>query len=259
VISSQKVLEEYIGSTEINEFIIQYSNIEFDYSLFESQHLTSYEEVLAIENDSYILYYYLDSCPHCIASKPSVLPWAFTKSVEDIYFMEGSTVPNADQLPTELIILNSGTPILVLMTNGKFADEFYSGKEDVLNYIDSIGDGDIHLSYSYDDFEANHIDFFETMSITSDLHFEYYYSPICSHCNLIKGQLLNFFYDLEDIPFYLINTSEANGVVKIPGFRGTPALYILKDNVVVGEYIGSLAIPEFIDDYYSGDFDINDY
>ncbi len=143
IISSQKVLEEYKGSKAINEFIVNYSNIEFEYDLFEVQHITTYEEALNIKSDLYILYYYLDNCPYCIETKPHFLPWAFTKNVEDIYFMEGSSVPNADQKPTELIVLNSGTPILVLMSNGKFANELYSGTDDVLGFIERIGDGDI--------------------------------------------------------------------------------------------------------------------
>lgn len=145
VISSNQVLEEYKGETQIIEFIGTYSSIEFDYDLFESQHLSTYEEVLNIEDDLYILYYYLNNCPYCMETKPYFLPWAFTKNVENIYFMEGSSVPNADQLPTELIVLNSGTPILVLMSNGKFANELYSGTEDVLNYINTIADGEIAL------------------------------------------------------------------------------------------------------------------
>lgn len=145
IISSNKVLEKYEGESEINEFILEYGSIEYEYSLFEDQHLYTYDEVLNIEDDLYILYYYLNNCPYCMETKPHFLPWAFTKNVENIYFMEGSTVPNADQLPTELIVLNSGTPILVLMSNGKFANELYSGTEDVLRYINTIGDGDVAL------------------------------------------------------------------------------------------------------------------
>ena len=262
IISSNKVLEEYRGSEAIREFIIQYSNLEFDYDLFESQHITSYEDILSIEDDSYILYYYLDSCPHCIATKPYMLPWAFTKSAEDIYFMEGSTVPNADQLPTELIILNSGTPILVLMTNGKFANEFYSGKEDVLAYIDSVGDGDIiaeELSYDYSDFDELHIDYTDTLTITDELHFEYYYSPYCAHCETIKPELLYFLNGLIDVEFYLIDTSVADGTSKIASFRGTPSLYLVYNNEVVAEFVGSAAIPDFISDYYGGKIDLASY
>ncbi|WP_158497943.1 thioredoxin family protein [Candidatus Izimaplasma bacterium HR1] len=262
IISSNRVYEEYKGITAISEFIVEYSNIEFDYDLFEAQHISSYEEILAIENESYILYYYLDSCPHCIASKPYMLPWAFTKSAEDIYFMEGSTVPNADQKPTELIILNSGTPILVLMSNGKFANEFYSGKKDVLNYIDEVGDGDIiakELLLDYDEFDEFSIDYFDTLTISDNLHFEYFYSPYCSHCEAIKQELLLFLDGLVNIDFYLIDTSTADGVSKISSFRGTPSLFIVNDNEVVAEYVGSLDIPNFIENYINGEIDLSIY
>ena len=259
VISSQKVLEEYSGITEINEFILNYSNIEFDYDLFEAQHLFTYEDVLNIESDLYILYYYLNNCPFCMETKPYFLPWAFTKSVEDIYFMEGSTVPYADQKPTELIVLNSGTPILVLMSNGKFANEFYSGTDDVLGFIDKITDGDIHKALDYGDFTDSHIDYYDTMDITTDLHFEYYYSPTCAHCELIKDQILFFFDNLDEAPFYLINTAEADGTPRVPGFTGTPSLYIIKDKVVVGQFEGSEEIPEFLGKYQQGEIDLDTY
>jgi thiol-disulfide isomerase/thioredoxin len=263
VVSDGSVYEEYIGETQIRDFITKYRNIVFDYDLFEEQHLTSYDDVLAIENDAYILYYYLDSCPHCITTKPDFLPWAFTKNVEDIYFMEGSTVENADQIPTELVILNSGTPILVLMSNGKFADEYYSGTEEVLGYIETVGDGDIVTKYMdldyrhFDDYEMTSHD--QTLIISNEVHFEYFYSPYCSHCNAIKSTVLHFFSHLEEGEFYLMNASSADGIPKIDDFGGVPALYIIANNEVVATYKGSRSIPEFIDDYLSGKVDLTQY
>ena len=57
--------------------------------------------------------------------------------------MDGSKIEDPDNIPTELIILNSGTPILLLMSNGVFLDEYYSGEEDVRMYIETIGDGEL--------------------------------------------------------------------------------------------------------------------
>ena len=57
--------------------------------------------------------------------------------------MNGAEVTDPDNIPTELIILNSGTPILLLMSNGVFLDEYYSGEEDVRTYITTIGDGEL--------------------------------------------------------------------------------------------------------------------
>ncbi len=263
IVSSNQVLEVYTGISEVREFIVKYSNIEFEYDLFEDQHVTTYEEILSIENDSYILYYYLDNCPYCIKAKPDVLPWAFTKSVEDIYFMEGSSILGADNLPTELIILNSGTPILVLMSNGEFADEYYSGDEPVVEYINSVGTGDIipeTMDFDYHDFSEHALDDYgDTLTISDNLHFEYYYSPYCGDCNSVKFKVLNFFNDLVNVEFYIINTTEADGIPKIPGFGGGPALYLVNDNEVVEEYIGAVQIPDFIKAYKNGEVDLSVY
>lgn len=244
-------------------FINNYSNIVFDYSLFENQHITTYQEALEIQNDGYIVYYYFTSCPHCIKTKPYFLPWAFSKSAEDIYFMDGSTVENADQIPTELVILNSGTPILVLMSNGKFANEFYSGFEPVIEYINKVGTGDIipiENDLHYEDFQdVSFTDFNESLLISNNLHFEYYYSTYCSHCNSIKLNILNFLNRIEGIEYYMMNTHVGIGSPTIDNFRGVPSLYLVNDNQVVAEYIGSLAIPAFIKAYRNGEIDLSEY
>lgn len=143
VMSDGVVSESYIGSDKIYNFIAKYSNLELDYSSFSDVSITTYQEVLDIEKDLYILYYYLDNCPHCQLVKDDFLTWAYTKSVGNIYFMNGANVIDPDNIPTELIILNSGTPILVIMSNGEFTDEYYSGSEEILEYILAIGEGKI--------------------------------------------------------------------------------------------------------------------
>ena len=143
VMSDGVVLESYIGSTNIHEFIARYMDLELDYSTFADQHLTTYQEVLDIESETYILYYYLENCPHCKLVKADLLVWAYTKSIGDIYFMNGANVTDPDNIPTELTILNSGTPIIVIMSDGVFADEYYSGSEEILEYILAIGEGKV--------------------------------------------------------------------------------------------------------------------
>jgi len=143
VMSDNEVSESYIGSTNIYTFIDKYENIELDYNSFSNLHLTTYQEILDIEQDTYIIYYYLDNCPHCMMVKDDLLAWAYTKSVGDIYFMNGANVIDPDNIPTELTILNSGTPIIVIMSNGVFTDEYYSGSEEILEYILAIGEGKI--------------------------------------------------------------------------------------------------------------------
>ena len=146
VMSDNTVIETYLGITEISNFISTYRNLKLDYDSFVDQHLITYQDVLDIQNDTYILYYYLDTCPHCMAVKDDFLEWAFTKSVDDIYFMNGTNVVDPDNIPTELTILNSGTPIIVLMSNGIFTDEYYSGSEQVIEYILTVGSGEITTS-----------------------------------------------------------------------------------------------------------------
>lgn len=252
IISNNKIYEEYKGSEAISDFIVTYSEIEFDYDLFEAQHVTTYEEVLNYDNDSYILYYYFNNCPYCIAAKPEFLPWAFTKSAEDILFMEGSTVQHADQLPTELIILNSGTPILVLMSNGKFMDEFYSSTDPVLEYINTVGSDMIIPEVSrfeYTDFEEYQASsVLDSLSITEDLHFEYYYSETCKYCIMVKEKLL-LFADVAPYDVYFFDTHVVGGSIPIDGFIGTPTLYLVKDGHVVEEYIGLYEIPKVINEY----------
>lgn len=263
VISSNKVYETYTGSEEIKNFIYKYNNITFDYDLFENQKITTYQEALEIVNDGYIVYYYLTSCPHCIYTEPYFLPWAFTKSAEDIYFMDGATVEHPDQIPTELVILNSGTPILVLMSNGKFSNEFYSGSEDVIGYINRTGLNDIKTTVStldYNDFPyAQFNDFGQSLIISDELHLEYYYSSYCGHCKKIKPDLLSFFNELEVLEFYIMDTSKSIGVPSIKGFNGVPVLYLVKDNQVVAEYLGSAQIPAFIEAYKNGEIDLSIY
>ena len=146
IMADGEVLDSYVGSVDIYDFFEEYKDLEsipLDYDHFETQELTTYDEALEIDSDAYLLYYYLDDCPHCIAAKDDFLEWAFQRDLRDVYFMNGATVSGSGTIPTELIILNSGTPILVVMTDGEFADEYYSGTDAVLEYIGLLGLGEI--------------------------------------------------------------------------------------------------------------------
>ncbi len=145
IFSEGVIVDAYVGSEGIRDYISKYE--ELDYDDFLNQHIYTYEDALNIEQDAYIIYYYLEGCPHCQAAKEDVLKWALKRGISDVYFMNGATIEQADNKPTELIVLNSGTPILVVMTNGNFADEFYSGTEAVLNYIEQLGDGEITTTH----------------------------------------------------------------------------------------------------------------
>jgi thiol-disulfide isomerase/thioredoxin len=136
VISGGEIIESYVGADNILIFIDKYTEIQFEYELFESQRLTSYSEILEIEEDEYYVYYYLESCPNCIAIKDEFLQWAFTKNVNKLFIMNGASVDSPDDIPTELQVLSSGTPLLIVMSNGLFTDEYYLGQDAILSYID---------------------------------------------------------------------------------------------------------------------------
>lgn len=137
VLSGGDIVESYIGKDKVLDFIDIYNDIEFDYELFTNQQLTTYNEILDIESERYLVYYYLETDPSCIEIKDTVLSWAFTKNINEIYIMNGDSVIDPDNIPTELQILELGTPILLVMNNGVFTDEYYFGKDVILNYIES--------------------------------------------------------------------------------------------------------------------------
>lgn len=135
------IQDAYVGSDRVRDFIDTYQ--ELDYEDFADQHLSTFQEALEIEKDAYIIYYYLEGCPHCMAAKDQVLQWALKRGLSDVYFINGAQVEDLNNIPTELIVLQSGTPTLVVMTNGQFADEYYTGTDAVLNYIEELGTDEI--------------------------------------------------------------------------------------------------------------------
>jgi glutaredoxin-related protein len=136
VLAGGEIIESYIGGDKVLEFIDIYTDIQFDYELFTNQQLTTYSEILDIEVERYLVYYYLETCPNCIEIKDTVLSWAFTKNVNDLYFMNGDKVIDPDNILTEHQIIALGTPVLIVMNNGVFTDEYYLGKDAILDYIE---------------------------------------------------------------------------------------------------------------------------
>ena len=136
IFSGEEIIESYIGKNPVLEFINIYKDIVLTYDSFTDQQLTTYNEILEIQSDRYLVYYYLETCPNCIDIKETVLNWAFTKNVNDIFIMNGASVVDPDNFPTELQILTSGTPLLIVMNNGVVTDEYYLGKEEILAFIE---------------------------------------------------------------------------------------------------------------------------
>jgi thioredoxin-related protein len=264
VYSNQNVIERYSGSEGVASFISSYQSIVFDYSMFEEQHIDSVEDLLSIDVDDYLVYAYSEaSCDDCEEIKDTVLPWLFTKPVEQVYFINRDTVSGLDNISIPLQPLMEDEPTILLMSNGVASDESFIGKENVILYIESILDGPIvspHQEFDYDDFSTVTLDHYnQVSSIEDELYFLYFYSPYCSHCAIVKESILPFFAQLDDIPYYIININDVEGTNPIPGVTGVPALYLLQDGIVVETYIGSLAIPNMILDYQEGNLDFDEY
>jgi thiol-disulfide isomerase/thioredoxin len=256
VYSKGDIIDSYIGVDAIYDFMVTYRDIDeipLDYTHFSSQHVETYQELLDIEQDKYLVYYYLENCPHCIAAKPDFLKWAFQHDVKDIYFVNAATV--ADQtVPTELLIFNSGTPVLAVMSNGEFADEYYSGTDEVLNYIATIGDAEINpdepvITYEYSDFQDHQVSTYDDLELHEGTYVVYYYSPFCGHCESIKQDILEFLSTFDTYDYYMLDTSDASGVSNFDEFYGTPTVFVVEDGVIQESYIGTFQITDFIVSY----------
>lgn len=136
VFSGTEIIKSYIGKDKVLLFIEEYENLSLEYSSFNSQTLTTYNEILNIESSRYFVYYYLEGCAECIEIKSEVLAWAFTKNVNDMYIMDRANIEEPNDIPSELEILTSGTPILIVMNNGVYTDEYYIGKDEILDFIE---------------------------------------------------------------------------------------------------------------------------
>lgn len=136
VISDHSIVESYVGSEEILGFIDVYTNIQFEYDLFINQTLTSYNEIIGIESDRYLVYYYLETSLDCEDIKYEFLSWAFTKNIKEIYLVDGAILQEDNTISNELPILSLGSPLLIVMSDGNFTGEYYLGIEDILDYIE---------------------------------------------------------------------------------------------------------------------------
>lgn len=143
IYSGTQISDIYIGKIKVMDFINEYTDQVFEYDSFESQHLDTYQEILDIERDTYLVYFYLENCQNCMAIKDQVLSWAFTKSAYQVYFVNSASINDPDNIPTELQIAGSGTPLLIVMSNGEFTDEYYSGKDDIVDFIVLNGTSDL--------------------------------------------------------------------------------------------------------------------
>ncbi len=262
VILSETISESYIGEERIRTFLDTYGNMELSYDTFSSQTKQDPADAIVPGNGDYLIYYYEEDCADCTTLETDIWEWSFRRYSTDILFIDGSEA-DLSELPSNLVILTEGAPLLLVMDDGVFHNEYYDTVESIRTYLDDHLDCAIianDQTLDYADFADHALDSFDdTLTISDNLHFEYYYSPYCSHCNSIKIDVLNFFHRLDDIEYYLINASAATGLPKIDSFRGVPALYVIADNEVVMEIVGSEDIPIFISDYCMGHIDLSEY
>jgi|GEM_PF-1886893 len=264
LVSNKAVYETYTGSEEIKNFINKYEDLEITIDLFESQHITSMNGVQDSTDDSIIIYYYNPEDETSVTYNETFLPWAYTKNIEDIFFINVQELDEFDELSTDIQNALLANPSVFVMSYGQFAQESYTGPIFIDSYLDYIGNDEIsgkESLYDYADFSDHALTSFDqTLTISDNLHLEYYYSPYCSHCNAIKSRVLAFFSNNSELEYYIINSVEATGNPKIEDYRGVPALYIIdENNEVVASFLGSIQIPKFINDYNAGLINLNDY
>lgn len=121
------------------------------------------------------------------------------------------------------------------------------------------------LKLDYDDFDQI-TSYQRILDQEEDQYIVYWYGSSCSHCALIKDQVLEFADDNnENIKVYMINSSNATGVANLEhpddpdiAMTGTPTMIIIKDGAVADMVIGSEDIPALMELINSGNYDVID-
>ncbi len=117
----------------------------------------------------------------------------------------------------------------------------------------------------YEDFD--HISSYQRiLDQEEDQYIVYWYGPTCSHCALIKDQVIQFANkNNEKIKVYFINSAEASGVANLVHpddetitMSGTPTMIVVSDGAVADIVVGSEDIPALIELINSGNYDVID-
>lgn len=251
-IADGEVLESYVGSGEIREFLKQYENQEISWSLFNEQIVNDTNDFSEINDNHYLVYYHETDDKNSTIIEEPFLEFAFGRSPNDVYFVNYETAELSETFA------NLGDePLLLEMSYGNIMAE-HSG-QDILQYINTLDNQSLNdypvnpendevnngMTYDYSDFNENLInDYSQSFIIDDSIHYEYYFSPNCSHCNAVKQTILPFFLTTE-LPFYLFDVSASIGSIP-EGLTGVPALFVIEDNVIIEMYVGSLEIPAYI-------------
>jgi thioredoxin-related protein len=262
-IADGELYDKYVGTSAIRDFIAEFSDKELDYIDLAPQYITNFNQILINDDDAYLVYYYNDECEVCELVKSDFLNWAYKRNPMDVYFVNKSAITDQSLIPEELLSFSDDQPVLAVMSNGDFTDVYYQGQAEIITYINTVDMEtltSVDNTLDYSDFETNHLDNYnQTLVVSNDVHFEYFYSKYCSHCASIKTDVLSFFDGLEDVPFYMIDVNEIEGTNTIDELEGVPFLAIVANNMIVETYAGSLSIPAFIESYLNGDIDLTTY
>ena len=91
-------------------------NTTLDYDSFDT--VDDYYEIQTMDEDKYLVYWYTETCPACIAIKQQVLDFADSNEAGiKVYFMDASVTTGTNYIPQM-----TGTPSLLTIVNGVIVD-----------------------------------------------------------------------------------------------------------------------------------------
>jgi thioredoxin-related protein len=109
---------------------------------------------------------------------------------------------------------------------------------------------DSNLELDYSDFQDHIVDSYDYVeSIPNERYVIYYYGANCGHCATVKQDVLNFFYNFDLMPFYIIETGNTIDVSTLEEFQGTPTLFVMANGEIIDSYVGYIEVLEFVEIY----------
>lgn len=232
------------GCTDLENEENLVEEVVIDYTLFDKT-VTNYSESETVDEELYAVYYY-DSTDE----NSDDLYAYFLSMYSEFYTFNLYVLDTLDVEDDSLFGGYDGTPLIYLFKDDELYNT-YTGSEEIEEFFME------YLELDYDLF-PDHIktSAADSLQLSDGTYIEYYYGEYCSHCRTVKPDLLYLFFMNSDLEFYLFNTTQMDGSVTIPGFLGTPTVYIVKNHEVVASYVGSIEVMEFIEDYNEGLIDL---
>jgi thioredoxin-related protein len=228
-----------------------------DYNDFEE--VGSFETALSKEEESYLLYFYSETCSICVNVKSDVLSFFDTNQelmkvyMMDVYNTEGNYRSIDLGEGAELV----GTPTLILVENGAVRS-FFQGSVEIEQYMECGVETDIAdcgLELEYNDFEfLSHFD--NALLKEEATYLLYFYSETCGHCQNIKVDVLQFINEHQDtIKVYLVDARTVEGshlsldLGDGETLSGTPTLVVVEGGTVTEYFVGTPDILGYIETY----------